>query len=162
MDDIKAPRPANTGPVMDIQAPPVSQQATDVQNNSVTPVTEAPQYAAGDAPMAATEEPQAATPLVATPGNHGAHHRAPIGAIMVAVVVAAVLAVVSVYAFNNTQRTADNNATDKTAEQAKPAVETVKQSDVDATTKDIDATMGQLDESSQLNSEELSDNSLGL
>lgn len=161
MDDIKAPRPASNGPVMDIQAPPVSQPATDVQNSSMTPVTEAPQYA-GDAPMAATEEPQAATPLVATAGDHGAHHRAPIGAIMVAVAVAAVLAVVSVYAFNNTQRTADNSATDQTAEQAKPAAETVKPSDVDATTKDIDATLGQLDESSQLNSEELSDNSLGL
>lgn len=160
MDDpVKDPQQNNTSPqFMDIQPPRSEQPAPGfAEKAQQTEVVDAPQFV-DDQPEPSTAEPAEATPLIAqSPGQP--HTKRPVAAILVAVVVAVTLGGVSFVAYNNTKQP-QTTATTTPASQAK--VETAKPADVDNATKDIDATLGGVNESSDLNTDELSDSSLSL
>lgn len=81
-------------------------------------------------------------------------HRAPVGAIILAVIVAGTLAAATIYAY----RQSNKPAVTETAETS----DTVNGSDVDATADEVDQTVNEMDSTSDFVESELSDTTLGL
>lgn len=141
---------------MDIQ--PAPQQDAPLAPEPT--VSQAPSAEPTDTPLAATTEPSQNTPLAATPTQASTNsHKAPIGAIVAAIVIAVALAAVSVMAYQN-------NKDKQSATQQPAATQTQKEdvtaSDVDQASKDVDQAMNQTDDTADLNPESLSDTTLGL
>ena len=151
----------------DIQ-PPQSQSTDPVQ----TTVESTPQTLAGaelveapvddtiDQAVPATTEPEQVAPLIATMSPRAADHKAPVGVIVVAVLIAVALAGVAVLTYmKNDQKEA---ASQKAAPTAQQTEQSVTADDVDTTTKDIDSSLDQADDATDFNTNSLSDSSLNL
>ena len=118
---------------------------------------------------AAEAATDAATPPADNAGNKPAlgtpvgdktphHHSAPLGPIIVAVIVALVLGGLTVYALktkNPAAPTANTASTSKTAT-------TVKSSDVSKTSDDVDSSLKQVNDTQDFNSNDLSNATLGI
>jgi hypothetical protein len=168
-DTDQQPTPQTTGAVMDVQ-PPKSVDVAVESTPAVEPVaTVEPSPAIESAPAAeeassstesTSEQPPAQNNPLAVPLDGTAHHKAkPLGVIIFALIVAGVLAGLTVYAFKNSQ----SSTTKPTAstQQAK-TVETVTPADVDQASKDVDAEFQKIDDTKDLTASDLADSTLGL
>ena len=154
----QTPRPA---PSMDIQPPRPSYSST----NPERPTVSAAPAQTEDEVTAATEQPADTKPLIAQATAATAHptDKAPVGAIVAALVIAVGLAALSVFAYMKTSDKPANNAksgTQSVNQSAAPAAITGK--DVDTATKGIDETMGSTNDTADFDSNSLSDASLGM
>lgn len=154
-----------TEPVMDIKPaqPQASVPPTESTGALFTEVATAPAVTAGsDEPLPSVTEPEQPTPLIATTSSVAAanNHKAPIGVIVVAVLVAVALAVLAVLTYmKNDQKEATSTPSPVTSQQAQ---ESVSAEDVDSTNKDIDDSLNQANDASDFDSNSISDTSLGL
>lgn len=138
-----------TGAVMDVQAPKTVNNVPEpvVPNDPPSPPTAATTPA---------EQPKV-TPLAVPLGSKTPHHSSrPIVTIICAVVVALVLAGLTVYAF---QKSKDSKTSAPTP---LSGVATIKASDVDQIGNDVDAAMQKIDDTKDLPAADLADAVLGL
>jgi len=164
------PTQTKSAPVMDI-APgqQSSQPPAPAAAPAETPVAESPVQAppADTAPedqaVPATAEPEQATPLVAATSKNTHQHKAPIGVIVVAVLVATALAGVAVltYLNNDKKETASQQQTPATTQKAEeqPAVTA---DDVDTASNDLSQSLDEADDATDFDANAVSDTGLNL
>lgn len=176
--------PARNIAVMDIQSPATSAPTPTTPSETAvtaTPavvedplateeVTEIPESTATETPTAeavpSTEAvPTANTPevptsenqMAITPANAGpVKHKAPVGAIIAAIIIALVLAGTTIFAYLKTTKTA---TTDKSVT---PVQQPVKAADVQQTSQDVETSLKAIDENKDFANTDLSDTTLGL
>lgn len=96
--------------------------------------------------------------LGVTPSNASGpelKHKAPVGAIILAIIVAGVLAAATVYAYRQSNKPVTNQQTSETSDK-------LDETDVDKTSEDVDNTVNEMDSASDFVESELSDTTLGL
>ena len=146
-----------TTAVTEVVAPEQPQTVTQPQGTE-TPVSTPPAAPeSSDAPVPATKQPEAAQPLVA---KSNGHHKTPIGVILVAIFVALGLGAVSVIAY-----TKSNDGQNKPAAELQATTNKtpdVTSDDVDATSTAVDESLKQVDETTEFDTNSLSDTSLQL
>lgn len=96
------------------------------------------------------------------PANNKTNRQRPIMVAVIALVVAVVLAIVAVYTFRNTQKVdpAPSVTNLNTAQQSQPKA--VTSAELDATSQSIDKEMGNLNDTQDFNTTDVSDQALGL
>lgn len=135
------PTPTDTPPTPEPIAPPESDQAVVTEEAPVAP-----------------DQPSDQAPLVAHPAESEHHHKKPIVAVLVAVVVALGLAGVAIFAYQdlNKKKTADKA-------QTLPVTETeTTPADVDDVTKEIDTNLNGTNDAADFDDNSLSDTNLNL
>lgn len=168
MDSFGRKNPAQ--PVMDIRPSPPSgpsQPSVNADTAFSESVKIPPPEPAAEARSNVTAEPRlAAEPEVPDTNQPQKSQkpkkekgpRAPIGAIIMAIIVAGALAGVTVFAYMRSNST----STDKGTENQDSANSEVQSSDVDDVTSEIDKSLNGLDDSKDFQESELSDTTLGL
>ncbi len=155
----QTPDESRTAPVIDMHMPespepPVAEDAPGAPSPSVVAPLPVDQPSSPSLPgEGAARAPVDQHKPAATP-----KHSAPITPIIIALVVAAILAVVTVITFKNTSapESSENTQTSTQVESA------VTPESIDATSTEIDQTLDGVDESSDFPEDELSDQTLGL
>ena len=159
MDIQPAPKPPEqpSAPVAETPAAEAIVPETAVPQAVEAPSPTAPPAAPAPDPAPVTDEAAPAEPLAAKPIAN--HHTVPIGAILVAVFVAIALGVVSVIAYQSSNKQSETKAP---AQQSTTQTPAVTGSDVDATSKAVDDSLGQVDETTEFDTNSLSDTVLDL
>ncbi len=188
-----APLPPRSVPVMDVQAPrqspsvrPVSDVVTDTPVAEPTPpevvtapveetdvpVSEAPaEEEATSTEVTATDtqsapEAPANNPMAVTPDNAGSaplRHKAPIGAIIAAIVIALLLAAATIFAYLRSSKDTTATSTKFPTTAASTATQPqLKASDIEQTSQGIDDSIKSIDNNKDFSSTDLSDTTLGL
>lgn len=150
-------QPQTTVPVMDIQPP----KAAPVQ----APVMEQAPAEAVPSSMGTThaaEGDQAGIPALAAQQPEHKSHRAPILAIVCAVVVAGVFAAFAVLAYMSNPDSGTNSDTNQQATSNTPKEDSATAADVTETEKAIDDSLSGVDDAADYNDAEMSDTTLGL
>lgn len=106
----------------------------------------------------------AVTPPLGTPVSDKSAHqrRKPIGVIVVAIIIALVLAGLSVYAWQKSKQAVPKTSSNTPAVSQKVATTAVRPSDVDQTGKAVDNSLNQLNDVKDLSTNDLSNATLGL
>lgn len=166
-----AEEPSVTPPAAD--QPPVTAEATPEVAKTEPTVTETeatPEAAKTDAPTAVAAEdtakpadqknPDEKPPLGVPLGDRTAHHhRRPLGVVIVAIIIALLLAGLSVYAWQKTKPATKAKTSSSTTAST---VAAIKPADVNQASQDVDATLKQVDDTKDLNANDLSNATLGL
>ncbi len=164
-----------TAPIIDVQPPqqdigsgPASQNQADAVAPSFSSPTEPSSQPASMAepseqkkPTDSPGIPQAPDPVkqpeLTAPKKHGA----PLLVIGVAIVVAAILAVFTIFAFSKQDKESPKPSAGLNETQ-QPAVEQVTPQTVDNTSREVDEAIQSVDEAADFSEDELSDRALGL
>lgn len=157
-------QPQASVPVMDIQPPkvaPVPDQPaqTPVAEQPVGPPEAIP--SATDVPQGAENNP-AGIPVLAAQQTEHKSHRAPIVAIICAVVIAGVFATVAVLAYMSNPNAGTNGDTSQQPASSTVQEDTATATDVTETEKAIDDSLSGVDDAADYNDAEVSDTTLGL
>lgn len=111
-----------------------------------------------ETPTTTTEEPAAASIPQKAVG-----HKTPIGAVVAAIIIGLLLVAIAVLAYLKTQDNGSGSATlSKNESSQNPAQTKVTGSDVSQASQEIDSTLDSVDNTTDFNTESLSDTSLGL
>lgn len=125
---------------------------TDVQSSSGVTPDKAFSEGVG-APPASPENQQ--SPITERVPETPHKNKAPVGAIILAIIVAGALAAATIFAYRQTNNLATETNTAKTEE-------ATTESDIEDVSGEIDQTVSELDESKDFSESELSDTTLGL
>lgn len=148
--------PRSSAPVMDIQRPRSAPQGPTPAYNA-TP-SNAPTPSPAPAPVTSpgdgsgNQNPMAINAAPGTPHKSGA----PVGVIIVAVIIGLTLAALAVFAYLKTNKPSAGNTANQSQQSG------VTPAEVDQTTKGIDESMKSLDDSKDFSQDDLSDPTLGL
>lgn len=166
-----APTPSRPSGVMDVQHPKAQPETTAPLAEPATPPT----------PPAAVSQPEPIEQIIAPPekqptglpkhieehtdrllaAHAEAHHKKPVVAIVVAIIVGLSLIALTVFAYmqtkDGTKDTGDTHTETPTHQEPKAST-----TDTDEATKQVDDTLGTIDDTKDLSETDLSDQSLGL
>lgn len=149
-----------TAPMMDVQPPRQGDPPASPNAPSTNVITPPPAEQPAEEPNPVTKT--GAPDPIKRPEITATHkHSAPIVPIILALVIAAILAVVTILAFKNNKAAAPTESAESTNNLTQQEAPVTPES-IDTTTAEIDQTLGELDENSDFPEDELSDQNLNL
>jgi hypothetical protein len=162
-------KPTPTAPVMDVtpptdaaempaSAPTVAPAAAEVPSTPA-PAATTDASAAPAAPESTPEAPAPASPMAINAAAVPMKHHAPVGVVVGAIIIALVLAALTVFAFMKLNKNSDS--TKAPVKQATTAAK-VTSSEVQETATAIDQSISSVNDSQDFNANDLTDTTLGL
>lgn len=166
-------KPRDPNSVMDVQRPRPVTFTQPAQSGEEQHDTSAAPFSYEPIPTHSPQEPMHEQDHFVPPTDHGpaqhqqllepSHHHLPIAAIVAAIVVSLALIGVAVFAYLRSNKAANSAKTDSSAQSqqaaAKPAATAA---DVDSTSAELDKSVNGVDDNQDLNSADLTDQTLGL
>lgn len=161
-DQSQNPKEPTSAPIMDVQPVATEDEPATSNTDSVTStesISQPPTESTDKKPLVEEPAPLATADVPKQPEPAVHKHGVPATAVIVAIVIAAVLALVTIMAFKNAEKAvAPVNNTSVETQQEEPATP----ESIDETTTEIDQALEGADEAADFPDEEISDETLGL